>query len=188
MSTERSLHQLDAKTYAILFLLLSVAALLFYIATLPPIPCAGCNAKVGFVFSPDSEGQVITLMRTAQKTIDIEVYTFTSEDIIRELGEAEKRGVAVRIIVEPRTEDTRKDKVVDLLLALGVDVRWASLQYKLTHSKFIVIDGGKALVGSINLSDSALNKNREAAVVVEGKTVKELADIFEKDWAMATPA
>jgi len=186
MSTER--NPLDAKTYAILFLLLSVAALLFYIAILPPIPCAGCNAKVDFVFSPDSEGQVIELIRTAQKTIDIEIYTFTSEDIIRELGEAEKRGVSVRIIVEPRTEDTRKDKVVDLLLALGVDVKWASLQYKLTHSKFIIVDGKKALVGSINLSESALNKNREAAVVVEGETVKELATIFEQDWTDATPA
>jgi len=178
--------KLDSQACMITFLLLLVAGLIAYIALNLAPPCAGCNAKVEFVFSPQSEEDVIALIRSAQKTIDIEVYTFTSNDIIRELGEAEKRGVQVRVIMEPRVEEPRKDRTSALLQELGAEMRWASLEYKLTHSKFIIVDDKKALVGSINLSDSALNYNRETAVLLEGEKVKELVAVFKEDWAKAT--
>lgn len=171
---------------AILLLLILVAALLLYIAFLPASACAGCNAKVDFVFSPDAEGEVIAFIRSAQQAIDIEMYVFTSDDIIRELGEAEMRGVRVRVIMEPRIEDSRKQKVFDTLIALGADARWASFSYKLTHSKFVIVDGKRALVGSINFSKSALTLNREAAVEVEGEKVKEIVSVFEEDWEKAS--
>ncbi|MFA5930627.1 MAG: phospholipase D-like domain-containing protein [Candidatus Micrarchaeia archaeon] len=171
---------------AILFLVLLVAVLLAYIAFLPPAACAGCNAKVALVLSPGAEGEVVSFIRSARQSIDIEMYVFTSDVIARELGDAVKRGVSVRVILEPRVEDSRKQKMFDTLSALGVDVRWASFSYKLTHSKFIVVDGRRALVGSINFSASALNYNRETAVEIEGEKVKELADAFETDWEMAS--
>ena len=62
---------LDTKTVIILFLLLSVGAMLIFIAFLPQPACAGCNAKVDFIFSPDAEGDVIDFIRTANSTIDI---------------------------------------------------------------------------------------------------------------------
>lgn len=173
---------LDTKSAAIALLLLLVGILLAYIAFAPAQPCAGCNAKVDFVFSPDAQAEVISFIRSAEKSIDIEIYVFTSEDIIRELGEAEKRGVQVRVIMEPRVDDDRKTRTFALLQELGADAKWASFGYKLTHSKFIIVDGRKALIGSINLSQSALNSNREAAVLVEGERVKELVDVFEQDW------
>ncbi len=173
---------------AIMILLLLVAALLGYIALLPPTPCEGCNAKVEMIFSPDAQPEVVSFIRSAQKTIDIEMYVFTSDDIIRELGEAQKRGVRVRVIMEPRVEDARKQKVFDTLAALGCEVRWASLSYKLTHSKFVIVDGKKAIVGSINFSKSALNDNREAAAEIEGEKVNELVSVFEVDWQKASGA
>ena len=173
------------KDTAIALLLLLVAALLFYIAFLPPAACAGCNARVGLVFSPGAEGEVVSFIRSAQESVDIEMYVFTSDVVARELGEAVKRGVRVRVIMEPRVEDSRKQKMFDTLSALGVEARWASFSYKLTHSKFIVVDGKRALVGSINFSESALNYNREAAVEVEGEKVSELASVFEEDWEKA---
>ena len=173
---------------AITVLLLLVAALLGYIALLPPLACAGCNAKVAFIFSPHAQGDVIAFIHSAQKTVDIEMYTFTSDDVIREIGEAEKRGVKVRIIMEPRVEDSRKQGVFDTLSALGAEVRWASLGYKLTHSKFVIVDGKKALLGSINFSKSALNDNREADVTLESGKVQELIAVFEEDWQKASTA
>jgi len=175
----------DRRDIAIVALLLLVAALLLYsgFATLPA--CAGCNAKIAFVFSPDAQDDVVALLRSAEKTIDIEMYVFTSDAIVREISEAEKRGVQVRVVLEPRIEDSRKEKIFAILREVGADVRWASMGYKLTHSKFIIVDGKKALVGSINFSKSALTANREAAVLVEGETVKELASVFEGDWQQA---
>jgi cardiolipin synthase A/B len=173
---------------AVLFLLVLVAALVFYIAFLPAPPCAGCNARVSLLFSPGAEGEVASFIRSAREGIDIEMYVFTSDDIARELGDAVKRGVRVRVIMEARVDDSRKQRMFDTLSALGCEVRWASFSYKLTHSKFIVVDGKRALVGSINFSESALNYNREAAVEVEGEKVKEVAAVFEEDWQKASAA
>lgn len=176
----------DLKRYLVPFLLILVAALLCYIAFLPPVPCAGCNAKVDFVFSPHAEAEVATFIGSARETVDIEMYTFSSDAMMSAVGDAIKRGVRVRIILEPRVEDSRKQKVFDTLAALGAEMKWASVEYKLTHSKFVVVDGKKVLLGSINFSKSALNDNREADAVIEGEGVKEIAGIFEVDWAKAT--
>jgi cardiolipin synthase A/B len=179
-------NEFGKKELAICLLLILAAILLAYIAFLPPAACAGCNAKVALVLSPGAQGEVVSFIRSAQESIDIEMYVFTSDGIARELGEAVKRGVSVRVIMEPRVEDSRKQKMFDTLVALGCDARWASFSYKLTHSKFIIVDGRRALVGSINFSQSALNSNREAAVELDGEKVKELAAAFEEDWGMAS--
>ena len=176
----------EKKDFAMCLLLILVAALVFYIAFLPAAPCAGCNAKVALVFSPGAKGGVADFIRSAQTSIDIEMYVFTSDDMVRELSDAVKRGVKVRVILEPRVEDSRKQKIFDELTALGCDVRWASFSYKLTHSKFVVVDGKRALVGSINFSESALNYNREAAVEINGEKVREVAAVFEEDWQKAS--
>jgi len=173
------------KDLAICLLLILAAVLLFYIAFLPIAPCAGCNAKVALLFSPGAEGEVVSFIRSARESIDVEMYVFTSDTVARELGEAVKRGVRVRVIMEPRVEDSRKQRMFDTLSALGCEVRWASFEYKLTHSKFIIADGKRALVGSINFSESALNYNREADVVLEGAKVGELSSVFEEDWNKA---
>jgi len=176
---------LDTKSAAIVALLLFCGLLLGYLAFASAQPCAGCNAKAEFVFSPGAEDEVIALIRSAQKTIDIEMYVFTSEDIMRELSEAKNRGVQVRVIMEPRVDDDRKTKTFAILQELGIETKWASFGYKLTHAKFIIVDGRKALVGSINLSESALTKNREAAVLIESESVKDLVSLFEEDWQKA---
>jgi len=87
--------------------------------------------------------------------------------------------------VEPRVDDDRKTKTFAILQELGIETKWASFGYKLTHAKFIIVDGRKALVGSINLSESALTKNREAAVLIESESVKDLVSLFEEDWQKA---
>lgn len=175
----------DKRDAAIVLLLVLTALLIFYAGFVAPPSCAGCNAKIAFVFSPDAQDDVVSLLRSAEKTIDIEMYVLTSDDIVHEIAEAEKRGVQVRVILEPRVEDSRKEKIFAILQEVGAEVRWASLAYKLTHSKFVIVDGKKALVGSINFSKSALTANREAAVLVEGEKVKELAGLFEEDWQKA---
>ena len=177
---------LDRKDIVICALLLSVLVLFAYVTDTPTVACADCDAHVKFVFSPDAQDDVISFIDSSQKTIDIEMYVFTSEDIIVKLSDAMKRGVKVRVILEPRIDDARQKKTFALLQELGANVRWASMSYKLTHSKFVIVDGKKALVGSINFSKSALNDNRETAVEVESEKVSELVSVFEVDWKMGS--
>ena len=176
----------DTRDYAILLLLIFVAGLFAYIAFTPTAPCAGCNAKISFIFSPNAQPGVISFINSAQKTIDIEMYEFSSDAVMQALSDAHARGVTIRVILEPRLDDPRQKKVFSELNALGIETRWATMEYKLTHAKFVIVDGKKALLGSINFSMSALNNNREADVTVEGDKVSEIISVFEEDWAKAT--
>ena len=142
------------------------------------------------LFSPDSSDEIIAMMRSAQKTIDIEMYVFTDDALARELVDAQKRGVKVRVILESRVESKASTQTIPAALeAGGIEVRWASLSYALTHSKMMVIDGKKVLVGSINFSKNAQHRNREAAAIIGcGEKVAEYSAVFEKDWTDATIA
>lgn len=142
--------------------------------------------NVSPLFSPGSTDDISSLINGAQKEIDVEMYVFTDERIAQALTDAASRGVRVRVILEPRTNAYNLDTIAGALESGGVELRWASLSYQLTHAKMMIIDGKKVLVGSINFSKAAQEKNREAAVVLEGKEVQQYIDVFEKDWKMAS--
>ncbi len=134
------------------------------------------------LFSPGSGDEIRRLIRSSKKSIEIEMYVFTDETLVQELADARKRGVDVRIIIEARVESASLDTIVAALREGGVDVRWASPSFALTHAKTMIIDGERVLVGSINFSKAAQNKNREAAALIEGKPVADYSAVFAKDW------
>jgi phosphatidylserine/phosphatidylglycerophosphate/cardiolipin synthase-like enzyme len=137
------------------------------------------------IFSPGSQEEILSLIRSANNSISLEMYVFTNEKVADELALAAQRGVRVRVILESRTNSYNIDKISSALQKGGVELKWASLSYKLTHSKMMIIDGKRVLVGSINFSKAAMNENREAAAVFEGEIVKDYIDVFETDWIEA---
>jgi len=137
------------------------------------------------VFSPGAEEEIISFIDSADSTLDVEIYVFSSQDVIDALIDAKNRGVRVRVIMEKRTMSNTNQETFDYLRNQGVEVRWASTAYKLTHSKFIILDGEKVFVGSHNFSNSALNYNREASVIITGEAVEEFIRVFEQDWSIA---
>jgi len=140
------------------------------------------------VFSPNSEAELISFVESAQDTIDLEMYVFTSEEMARELSDAALRGVKVRIILEKRANSYNLGEIVSALKEGGAQIRWASLDYKLTHTKMMIVDGKRVFVGSTNFSSSALNQNREMAVILSGEIIEEFILEFEKDWKMGIGA
>ncbi|MFN7991435.1 MAG: phospholipase D family protein [Candidatus Micrarchaeia archaeon] len=139
------------------------------------------------VFSPEDGRLVLDLIGSAQKSVDIEIYTFSSRDVVEALEEARSRGVEVRIIIEKNVVGGENQQIFDELSAKGFDIRWASRAYKLTHAKFMVVDGVAVLVGSHNLSNSALFRNREASLIVRDRGIAaDFHGAFEKDWTLAS--
>lgn len=133
------------------------------------------------VFSPYDGHEIVSMINGAEDSIDIEVYAFTSREIVDALEEARDRGVSIRIILDSINTEMYRE-----LVAKGFDARYASSVYKTTHSKFMIVDGQKVLVGSHNFSNSALHKNREASVIItDPKTAAEFSNEFEFDWALA---
>lgn len=137
------------------------------------------------VFSPDNGEEILNLIDSAHESIYIEVYILSSETVVEKLIEAHNQGLDVKVIMEKRMGGNNQDFYEDLKNA-GIDVRWASYDYKLTHSKIIIIDKKKVFVGSHNLSDSAIYFNREASVILEGSIVQDFLQLFYEDWVKAT--
>ncbi len=147
------------------------------------------NTSVQPLFSPGSGSEIVSLMNGAQHTMDIEMYEMTdSSGLGAVMAAARARGVTVRLILEPRVNSKAIPAMVAGLSASGVQVKWASLQYTLTHSKMMIIDGHVVLVGSINFSKAAQNTNREADAVLDGPVAAEYEKVFETDWAAASDA
>ncbi|MDO8553594.1 MAG: phospholipase D-like domain-containing protein [Candidatus Micrarchaeota archaeon] len=135
------------------------------------------------VFSPDNSNLILSEIHQAQKSIDIEMYLITSDEVLSALKQAYDRGVKVRIILEKRVIANDNSDAFNQLLSYGIDVKWASEDFQLTHSKFLIIDGKKVIVGSHNWSNAAMKKNREASVIVQdANTVQEFEKVFEGDW------
>ena len=135
------------------------------------------------IFSPDSEQEVLTILSSARKSIEMEVFVMTSQAVVDELSTLARRGVNVRVILEERDAGEGNENIAHKLSVAGVHVRFASKRFSLTHSKFVVIDGIIVFVGSHNMTNSALKYNRESSVYISDiKTAQNFRDIFEADW------
>ncbi len=139
------------------------------------------------IISPQNGEAIITAINNAEKTIDIEVYLLTSDEVINALKNAQDRGVKIRIILEKRVMGGNNEAAYDALKSYGIKVKWASKLFKLTHIKMLITDAKRVILGSHNLGDNALNSNREASLLIE-KTdaVDEFKRMFESDWEIAT--
>jgi cardiolipin synthase A/B len=63
-------------------------------------------------------------------------------------------------------------------------VRWAPTRFQFSHIKMFVVDQATAVIMTLNLSYSALNLNREFAVITtEPEDVAEARSLFAADWA-----
>ncbi|MFH1520433.1 MAG: phospholipase D family protein, partial [Candidatus Micrarchaeota archaeon] len=144
------------------------------------------SPQITTVFSPENGHEIIDLINSAEKSIEIQMYVFTSRDAVEALERAKQRGVQIRIIIERDIISGQNSEIYNELNSKNIQTRYASQTYALTHSKIIIVDGKTVLVGSHNLSNSALYKNREASVIIYDRViVNKFIAVFEKDWILA---
>ncbi|ACB69183.1 putative endonuclease (plasmid) [Burkholderia ambifaria MC40-6] len=168
---------LFATTVALLFCFAAVA--FAGRAHAEPVPA------VDVAFSPngDAEQLVIRTIDSAQRSIRVMAYSFTSPAIVRALIAAQRRGVAVAVTVDYRNnlEEDRSGRARAALGSLayaGIPVRVVSV-YPIQHSKYLVVDGATVETGSYNYSHAA-RYNAENVVVLRGD--ERVADAYLKNW------
>ncbi|MCO5222869.1 MAG: phospholipase D-like domain-containing protein [Thermomicrobiales bacterium] len=138
-----------------------------------------------YVLPDDGPGPLIEELDAARNTIDIEIYLLTDEDILSALFRARDRGVIVRVLLEedPYGGSNQQPEIYSTLAEGGIEVRWNTTASRFSHIKLIVIDHRVALIMNLNLTYSALNRNRELAVITTDPAhVDHAARIFEHDW------
>ena len=130
----------------------------------------------------------IELIRTAERRLDIMNYYIGDARVIREIHEAARRGVRVRLIVADQAHANGVTYGAflhhyDALLGAGVQI-W---EYPaVVHAKVIVSDD-RALVGTLNLDAFALYRNPEMGLLFDDAAVADrfVSTLFEPDIAMS---
>ena len=132
------------------------------------------------IISPDgSEEKFISLINSANDSIYIENYYFTNEKIALSLIAAKNRGVKVYTLIE---NNEGVDKIYKLLNENNISIKIDKREI-LIHSKFIVIDKKIVVVGSHNLTKTAMEENREVSIIIENEEIaKKLIELFENDY------
>jgi phosphatidylserine/phosphatidylglycerophosphate/cardiolipin synthase-like enzyme len=158
------------------------------IAALAAATCVAAIPTTAEVyFSPNGGCQdaVLSQLRTARRSVDVAVYSFTVNRIALVLDSAARRGVKVRVVMD--RQQAASSYSIAALLAKKLPVRiGAGGGYM--HNKFAIIDDSVCVTGSYNWSDAAESKNDEnLLVLVSPALAKAYKDRFEIIWTYSVP-
>jgi cardiolipin synthase len=133
-------------------------------------------------------------IKGAEKTIQIAVYKLSDPALINALKEAAQRNVKIEILYEPSTYQHNRQEVQDsnlkpLEIYPSVRLYTHSDRFNQVHHKLLLIDGKKAIIGTINFDsesfDGVMNgdaSTRDFAIETENpKVLEELKHVFEAD-------
>jgi phosphatidylserine/phosphatidylglycerophosphate/cardiolipin synthase-like enzyme len=148
-----------------------------------PAPLAPLVSEVAQT-APGHEIRVM-LRRALEQAHDralAEVYTFTDPDVITALVNARRRGVDVRVLLDPGQPYNRS--TFELLRDAGVEVRWYPVPPgALLHAKIGLVDG-ELILGSANWTYSGLDVNHELDIETHDVgAISTYRNRFERDWA-----
>lgn len=145
--------------------------------------------SVDVAFSP--AGGITNMIKNeidkANKSIQIQAYSFTSPEIIKSLIDAKKRGVDVRIILDKSNivddkNSSRNQKEKDILTSIvdnDIPLKIDSA-FRIAHSKIMIIDNIDVITGSFNFTYSAEHNNAENCLILHDN--KQLAEEYMKNW------
>ncbi|MGH2558848.1 MAG: phospholipase D-like domain-containing protein [Thermomicrobiales bacterium] len=157
---------------------------------LAPTVVAGEGSVALFVEPEDGREPVLAEIRSATRTIDLEVYILTDDEIIAALEGAAARGVRVRVMIEQHPFGGGGDEpaVVARLQDAGIEVQWGPREFSFVHIKTMTVDNRTALIMNLNLSGNAFRANRDFGVITtEPAHVAQAAGIFDADWSGGEP-
>jgi len=151
------------------------------------------EASVQAIFSPENSTQVLLdAISNAKHFILMELLYIkngsdSTQKLIQALEEARRRGVTVQIILEDdRPFNDDYSSIANNLTQLGFYVAPAFKSGSpplFCHNKGIIIDDEYVIVGSINWSGTALDDNREAAVLIKSRAIARFyKEVFAWDW------
>lgn len=162
----------------------------------PPVdagPDAGtrCTAMEPRTVAPETfvgptglQPRLTALIDGATTSLDIHMYLWTVRALADRVVAAKNRGVAVRVILDP--DSPGNDAVRPTFLNANVPTRNATSLYTFSHAKYMVIDGNRVAIMSMNFNVDAMSNERNYGMVDrDPKDVADVAAVFKMDWAIA---
>lgn len=134
-----------------------------------PLRFSTGTGKGEFWLLPDERavGRLRQLMASAQKSLQVALYTFTRWDLAQELIQALERGVQVSVLIDNQSAKGTSAKVAQGLFKKGLTPRLGRAD-RLLHHKMVIVDGTTIAFGSANWTQAAFKKNVDCLLIVEG--------------------
>ncbi|MEO8606139.1 MAG: phospholipase D-like domain-containing protein, partial [bacterium] len=144
------------------------------------------NGEHRVIVQPDEgTAPVVKLLDSATKSLRVKQFTLTDPDILAALSGAHKRGVAVRVMLNPHRSsgDRANDESFTALHKAGIKVEWANPAFAVTHEKSVVVDDAVALIATFNMCTKYFTETRDYGIVTSAPhQVQEIIAGFEADW------
>jgi cardiolipin synthase len=148
-----------------------------------PAPLAASVEEIAQT-SPGEEIRTMleSALNHATRRVLAEVFTLTDPEVIAELVMAHRRGVMVRVVLDPN--QSYNVRAFAVLRAGAVEVRWYPVpRGVLLHAKIGLFDG-QLVLGSANWTLSGLGVNHELDIETsDSSAVQAFATRFDADWA-----
>jgi len=138
------------------------------------------------VMPDDTAKPILDAINGATKSLRVKMFLFSDPSLLAAVIAARKRGVNVRIMLNPARRDGQSENTDSRkqLAAGGVEVIDSNPAYDVTHEKSMVVDDETAFVKSLNWDTKNLTLTRDYAVVTShAHEVAEIVACFEADWA-----
>ena len=139
--------------------------------------------QVSTCFVPEYHGgsrctdEIVSAIASAQKSILVQAYGFTSAPIAKALVAAHKRGVEVRVILD-KSNLRQGYSSARFLENMGIPTLVDS-EHSIAHNKVMVIDDRRVITGSFNFTTSAEERNAENIVFIDDSTI---AAAYTRNW------
>jgi len=137
------------------------------------------------VMPDDSAGPIVDAIGAATRSLCVKMFVFDEPQLLRAVIDARRRGVHVRVMLNParRSGEQDNEKTRRALLRAGIEVRDANPAFDLTHEKSMIADESIGIVKSLNWTTEDVTQTRDYAIVTEREhDVAEMIECFEADW------
>src|SRR6201996_7952128 len=138
------------------------------------------------VLPDDSAKPILDAIHRATESLRIKMFVFTDPSLLAAVMEAQRRGVKVRIMLNPKRRNgvSENEESRAALEAAGVQVLDSNPDFDITHEKSMVVDNATAFVKSLNWQSENLTETRDCAIITsEPHEVAEIINCFEADWS-----
>ena len=138
------------------------------------------------VLPDDSAQPIVDAIDAAKESLRIKMFAFSHPELLDAVIRAHKRGVSVRIMLNPGRRNGEEDNTETKkhLTHAGIEVTDSNPAFDLTHEKSMVVDSKTAFIKSLNWQTRNFTETRDFAVITaHGDEVKEVLECFEADWS-----
>lgn len=169
------------------------------------LPTVAGTAIAVFRNGDEAYPAMLTAIGCARQSVAMSSYIFRDDAIGREfiaaLSAAKARGAEVRVIVDGIGSGyfrpaawrhlTRAGVTAGLFMHSALPWRMPFLNLR-THKKVLIVDGGVAFTGGVNISDGNRLATKPSFPIrdthfrIEGPVVEQLAQAFATDWAFVS--